>query len=68
MSKQEKVDKALQLIAMSMSLSASAMEFADHLHAAGDITDEQLAETKAKYDSVGKTWDDRVKAAKERLG
>lgn len=38
------------------------------LAAKGEVTPEQLAEVKSKYDAIGGDWDAAVKAAKERTG
>lgn len=52
---------------LAILLAGLALDAIESFSRTGEITPEQLAEVKAKYDAVGKSWDDRVAAAKLRL-
>lgn len=53
--------------ALAIGLAELALDALQALSRKGEITAEQLAGVKAKYDAIGVTWDERVAAAKLRL-
>ncbi len=60
--------EVIQWANLALTLTESIGTAVDAMHKSGEISDEQLLEIKGRYDAVGASWDERVKAAKARAG